>query len=500
MRLAHLLKPAPRQPARSSLLRLGAAAGLVLALSACATVAPAPQAPRGIPERWQAPLPGSQAGTVAHGGRVDALAQWWAQFDDPALVRLISAAQTNNGSVVQAGARIQQARASLRSAGAANLPQVDGGVSATRATQAGAPITQSAGVSLDALWEIDLFGAGRANRSAALAQLQASEAAWHDARVSIAAELAQTYVNYRSCEQLVRVLQSDAASQRISAELTDRKVRAGLESPANGALVQASAANSALNLVGQQSQCDVQIKGIVALTALPEPEVRQLLGAGSAVLPQPRAFAVDALPAQWLTQRPDLRNLERQAAAALRDVDAAQADRWPRLTLAGSISRARVSGVGGAPASFANTWSIGPALSLPIFDAGRRSAAVDQARARYDEIKSQYEQRARDAVREVEEALVKLDAAQRREADALTAAHGFAAFLEAQRKRTEAGAGSLLDLEDARRTALSAQSSLINIQTERVQAWISLYRAVGGGWSPETAVATAALPAAPGSR
>lgn len=491
MRPAHLPQAAARPAAQPVLLRLGAAAALTLALGACATVAPTPQAPRGMPERWQAPVPAASESAAAHGGRVEDLAQWWAQFDHPALVRLISAAQANNGSVVQARARIEQARASLRSAGAANVPRVDGGVSASRATQAGGPITNSAAVSLDTLWEIDLFGVGRANRSAALAQLQASEAAWHDARVSIAAELGQAYVSYRSCEQLVQVLQADASSQRVSADLTERKVRAGLESPANGALVQASAANSALSLVGQQSQCELQIKSLVALTALPESEVRQLLGAATGVLPQPRAFAVEVLPAQWLTQRPDLRNLERQAAAALRDVDAAQADRWPRLTLSGSISRARISGVGGAPATFANTWSIGPALSLPIFDAGRRSAAVDQARARYDEIRSQYEQRARDAVREVEEALVKLDAAQRREADARTAATGFAAFLEAQRKRTEAGAGSLLDLEDARRTALSAQSSLINIQTERIQAWISLYRAVGGGWSGDAPVPTA---------
>jgi outer membrane protein, multidrug efflux system len=156
------------------------------------------------------------------------------------------------------------------------------------------------------------------------------------------------------------------------------------------------------------------------------------------------------------------------------------------------VSRLRVES-GGATA-LSTPWSIGPSLSLPIFDAGRRSAAVDAAQARYAEARSRYEQRARDAVREVEEALVRLDAAQRREADASTAAQGFATFLEAQRKRTDAGAGSLLDLEEARRTALNAQSSLIAVQAERVSAWITLYRAVGGGWSVDLPTATAGTP------
>jgi outer membrane protein TolC len=139
-------------------------------------------------------------------------------------------------------------------------------------------------------------------------------------------------------------------------------------------------------------------------------------------------------------------------------------------------------------------WSIGPALSLPLFDAGRRAAQVDVARARYDEAMARYTQRARDAVREVEEALVRLDAATRREADALAAADGFRRYFAAAQARFDVGAESLLDLESARRNALLAAATLVGVQRERVAAWITLYRAVGGGWLPDAAApATQAL-------
>lgn len=469
--------PAPR-------MRLLATALMVGLLTACATPVPPTEPAGDLPQQWHAPLPGAGQGALPHGGQRAALTDWWAQFDDPALTHLIDAAQRNNGSVNEAVARIAQARATLRSAGAAALPQADGGASVQRGRGNTGALATTRSVSIDTLWELDLMGGARASRSAALAQWQANQAAWHDARVSIAAETAQSYIGLRRCEQLVAVLQADAESLARTADLTDRKVRAGLESPANGALLRASAAGSAASLVAQQAQCESLVKSLVALTGTPEPDLRQRLAAGAQRLPRPQAFGVEAVPARWVAQRPDLRSIERQAAAALQEVDVAEADRWPRLSLLGSVGRTRSSG-GGALAFEGTTWSVGPSLSIPLFDGQRRSAAVDAARARYDEARSRYAQRARDAVREVETALVDLNAAERRQSDAERAVEGYEAFLEAQRRRTESGAGSLLELEEARRTALAARSTLIGIQADRVLAWVDLYRAVGGGWTPD---------------
>jgi outer membrane protein TolC len=216
---------------------------------------------------------------------------------------------------------------------------------------------------------------------------------------------------------------------------------------------------------------------------VPEGELRAQLDARASRLPEPRAFAIESLPAQWLMQRPDLAALEREVLAASGEVSAAQADRYPRLSLAGSISTVAARTGSGRVAG--THWSIGPALSLPLFDAGRRAATVDAAQARYAEARARYEQRVRTAVREVEQALVRLDAATRREADAQAAALGFRQFFDAAQARWGVGAGSLLDLEQARRNALTAAAGLVSVQHERVAAWISLYKAVGGGWSAQ---------------
>ena len=136
-----------------------------------------------------------------------------------------------------------------------------------------------------------------------------------------------------------------------------------------------------------------------------------------------------------------------------------------------------------------NVWSIGPSISLPIFDAGRRAANADAARARYDEARAAYEGKARQAVREVEQALVRLNSASTREGDAKRAAVGYQKALAASNDLWQAGLGSMLDLEVSRRIAVASQIQLIGVQRERVAAWISLYRAVGGGWSATESIA-----------
>jgi NodT family efflux transporter outer membrane factor (OMF) lipoprotein len=448
-------------------------------LAGCASVPPAELPASALPAGWTAPLPVQGAAEP----RAAQLALWWSQFDDPLLAQLIDAAQAGNGTLAQAAARIAQARAATRFAAGGAWPSIDAGASAARArsetTQpTGTLTTTSAG--LDARWEIDLFGVTRNNVAAAQAREQGAQATWHDLRTSVAAEVASSYATLRACEALLDVAAQDAASQKRTADLTQTKASAGLESRANAALAGASAADASNRLIAQRADCDLQVKALVALTTLPESDLRAKLTERRARLPQPAQFTVDALPVQWLRQRPDLAATERDVVAAAREVGAAQADRWPRLSLAGTVSLASVR-VAGTTLDGTN-WSVGPALSLPLFDAGRRAASVDAARARYEEATARWTQRVRDAVREVEEALVRLDSATRRETDALVAAQGFRTFFEAEQARFDVGAGSLIDLEAARRNALAAAGALVAVQRERVGAWIALYKAVGGGW------------------
>jgi outer membrane protein TolC len=235
-------------------------------------------------------------------------------------------------------------------------------------------------------------------------------------------------------------------------------------------------------LTQQRAQCELTVKALVALTGGDEPTLRTRLADGTAKLPQPAQIAIARVPADALAQRPDLYAAAREVLAASADVTQTSAQRLPRISLNGSIGAARFSS--GAGSLDGTVWSLGPvSVSLPLFDGGTRRANVAAAQARYDEANAAYAGRLRGAVREVEEALITLKSTADRNADALVATEGFGASYVAAQARYKGGLASLFELEDARRTAVQAQSALIELQRERVAAWISLYRALGGGWS-----------------
>lgn len=455
-----------------------------LALTACVS-APAHLASKAdalaaqAPAAWYAPLP--------HGGVPQGLSRWWSQFDDPVLLTLIDAAQAVSPTLSSASARIEQARAARVAAGAAGLPVLDAAVGVQRGrSDLSYPVARTSTVGLQAGWEIDLFGGVAAGREAGQARLEGAQAAWHAARVSVAAEVASGYTALRACEAQVAQGEIDAQSRTETARVTALSAKAGFTAPATAALARASAAQGSAQLKAQRAQCDLLVKGLVALTALDEQAMRERLALGAARLPLPAPIELASLPAALLTQRPDLADAERALVAAAADERAAQARRWPRVSLGGSLGFASVTT--GAGTVDGSTWTLGPLqLSLPLFDAGVRRANAAAARATYDDAVLQYKARVRMAVREVEEALVALQSTGEREKDAAMAAQGFAESLLATQARFKGGLASAFEFEDARRTAVAAQSALIELQRERVAAWISLYRALGGGWNEDDA-------------
>ena len=474
---------------RFPLLRAASAAASLVALGACSTgPAPAPDVlTRAAPAQWLAPLP--------HSGQLTELKAWWRQFNDPLLVQLIDAAQAVSPTLASATSRIEQSHATRVAAGAALLPTLDANASAVRAKpDFVSGIGSSASVGLQAAWELDLFGARRAARDAAQARVDGAEAAWHDARVAVAAEVATTYTGLRACEAQVEQTRADSLSRSETARLTGLSAKAGFEAPAGAALARASAAQGNALLTQRRAQCDVLVKGLVALTGIDEPGLRSQLASGQAKLPKPAQIVMASVPAQVLAQRPDLLNAERELLAASADVSQAQAQRYPRIGLNGSISAARFES--GAFSQSGTLWSIGPVtVSLPLFDGGARRANVVAAQARYDEAGVLYRAKLRTAVREVEEALVALQSTADRDADAQVATEGFATSFRATEARFKGGLASLYELEDARRSAVQAQAALIDLQRERSTAWISLYRALGGGWSnTDTPIAAAQTP------
>ncbi len=464
----------------------GAGLLLSLLLGGCTTLPGASTAPPAtLPPQWQAALPAGDSSTE--------LADWWRRFDDPLLPPLISAAQDASPTLGGAAARVAQARATRAAAGAALLPALNAVGSASQGRgQPGLPVSGNASLGLQAGWEIDLFGGGAAGRDAAQARLDGARAAWHDAHIAVAAEVATSYVALRGCEAQLVQTRLDADSRAQTTRLTELSARSGFAAPADAALARASAAQARNQAVAQRAACDTQLKSLVELTDIAEPELRQRLAARTAQVPLAQALSVKAVPAELLTQRPDLAEAARRVLAAVGDQAQASAREKPQISLSGSIAGASVRS-GGETTSGA-TWSFGPLqVSFPLFDGGARRAASASARAAYDEAVAAYRGQVRRAVREVESSLVSLQASAEREADARLAALDFEASLRATEARQKGGLASLFDLEAARRNAVAAQSALIELQRERTAAWISLYRALGGGWS-ETLLADSSKP------
>ncbi|SCW74051.1 efflux transporter, outer membrane factor (OMF) lipoprotein, NodT family [Ancylobacter rudongensis] len=448
--------------------------GIGLCLSGCAAFPELRPADVRLPDTWHATRP--------HDGSTSELVTWWGTFNDPSLIALIRLAQDENPTVASAVADIERARATLASEQANLFPVLDGSASATRSGTDGsssnrvAAGTLSSG-GLDASWEVDLFGKVRQKTEAAGLRVDQRVDDWYDTRVSLAAEVADYYVQYRACRQLENAYSVELTSQRETIRATETAAASGLTSSADLALARASAASSSSTLTAQRTECNVLIISLAQVTGGDEAAVRRLLAQGKPGLPAPKSFQITAVPAEALRQRPDINALELEVAAAVADVGAAKADLYPSLSLAGSVTISSSTLTGAAL-----PWSFGPALTIPLFDGGARRATVMGAIADYDTAAANYKSGVLSAVAEVETALVRIDSTRRRISDASSAARNYRTYFNAIDTNWRAGGVSLLDREEARRAAQSSEISLIEIRRDAVRYWIALYKALGGGW------------------
>ncbi|WP_051237207.1 efflux transporter outer membrane subunit [Ottowia thiooxydans] len=464
-----------------------AALGILTALLAgCATPRPATPAPLAelVPAAWQAPLP--------HGGRLQALKDWWQQREDPALSALVEAALADSPTLAAAQARVEQARAQTASNQAALMPRLDLGANASRGNSqsvgsvssgSAPPVVTSMQVGLQAGWEIDLFGRQSSLLEAAERRQEGAEAVAHLARVSLVADVANAYYGLRLCQSLLVTAENDTASRSETARLAIISRDAGFTAPATAALAEASAADGRARTLQQRTACDAQIKQLVALTGLDEPGLRSqvALQAVSASQGNGTNFSVASIPADALRQRPDIWAAEREVLATRAEVGSAEAARLPSLSLGGSISRLQLQAMGASGGL--GVWSLGPlALNLPLFDGGRIAAGTQAARARYDEAAANYRAKIRQAVQEVETALVQGADAEARTTDARAAVAGYQQSFDATQALYRQGMTNLVQLEEARRNLLAAQTALQNLRHDQQAAWVALYRAAGGGW------------------
>jgi outer membrane protein, multidrug efflux system len=458
---------------------MSAVAGMLL-LAGCASITPKPSLHdlnHKVAAQWHTQR--------AHHGELSNLSLWWSQFNDPLLLRLIEAGQRVSPTLAEAAARIGDARANRTAQRASLLPLLDAGSNRSRGrSEPLQPVTTAASASLNVSWELDLFGANRAGARAAQARLESTQARWHEARVLVAAEIATTYTDLRVCEALIDQAELEVKSYEQTTQVVTLLASAGFETRAAAEQARAIAAQGRSRLIEQRASCDLLIKALVALTDEEEGVLRRELLVDAAALPQPVEIAVTSVPAEALAQRPDIFAVARDVEMASAEADQAEAQRWPRVTLTGSIGNSRMSS--GGVTTDGSTWSVGPvAVSMPLFDAGASKANASAAHTRYRASAVIYAARLREAVREVESALVALESAANRDSSVLIAAEGFANAYAAVDDRYKNGAASLFELEEVRRSMIAAQRAVVSLHRDRIVAWIDLYRAVGGGWSPD---------------
>jgi NodT family efflux transporter outer membrane factor (OMF) lipoprotein len=427
------------------------------------------------------------------------LQTWWRGFDDAVLSSLVDRALAQNLDLQAAASRVREARAGETIAGARALPQVQANASASRnhISKNAIPAPPGTGggglfgipgssfdqfkLGFDASWEIDLFGAARHGVDAARARTQAQEWSARDLRVSLAAEVARTYFELRSLQARVGVAHDELRRPRETLELIRSRVQAGfvthLDLDQQAALTeQASAAIPPL-----EAQVRQQIHALGVLVGQP-PEALIAELAPPARIPGRRPVPPPGLPSELLRRRPDIRAAERKAASAVADVGVATADLYPRISLTASPSLVSTDLSNLLDWSSRN-YSFGAGLIWPLFEGGRLKAQLAQADERQQRAVLDYRKTVLGALKDVEDALARLDADRQRRAEleaAVGQANGARAIALDQYR---AGTANYTGVLTAEQGLHQAEDQLAQTRAAGAEDAVALYKALGGGWS-----------------
>lgn len=482
----------------ASLTRPIGAASLLALLSACA-VGPNYRAPTAaalkVPDRYVAQRAGAE---------VD-LARWWTSFDDPVLTELVDKALAANLDVAVAGARLRQARATLRQEQGGALPSLGASGSASRSIgnnsstyvdpTTGQTISRGGDTNVyragfDASWEADLFGGIRRSIEAARANLQGSEADLHFAQVSVAAEVGLNYLAARQAQAQLDIARKNLASQDETLQIVGWRVQAGLVSSLDLEQAKQLRANTAATIPTLETNYSSAVNRIAVLLGEAPGAVNARMAAIAPVPLPPQAVGA-GIPAEILQRRPDIASAERALAAETARIGVAEAQLYPALRLSGSFSGSDTS-LSGLPGSMIGNLVAG--ITAPIFNGGQLRAQVEGQRASMDAALASYRQTVLTALEEVENALAALTAAERREREVIAAADAAQNAVIYARSQYQAGLIDFQSLLESERSLLSSQDSRATARANRATATVQLYKALGGGWEaapmPATALST----------
>ena len=454
-----------------------AAALLPLVMAGCAVGPNYRRPPITVPEQARGQLESAQAASLAD-------AAWWDVFQDETLKVLIDEGLRNGYDVRIAAARVEEARANAGIARADFFPQIQYQAQWSRSRQSGAafgipniPPINLHDVNLGASWEIDLWGRIRRSSEAALALYLGTQEARRGVLLSLVSEVATQYFQLRQLDLQLAIAKRTAGTFQETFDLFNRRLEGGAASALETSSAEAALATVAAQIPRLESQIVAQENAICLLLGRnPGPIARGALLTEQVVPPE----IPSGLPSDLLERRPDLRQAEQQLVSANANVGVAMANFFPTISLTGALGG--ISPEVSTLFTDGKTWSIAAGLTGPLFQGLRLKNQYDARVAQWQQAKLQYEQAVTSAFAEVSSALVsheKLVEVERQQARAVEA---FGQAVRLSNDRYLAGLASYLDVLQAEQQLFPAENALAQARFDRLANFISLYKALGGGW------------------
>ncbi|MDM7857486.1 efflux transporter outer membrane subunit [Thiopseudomonas acetoxidans] len=405
---------------------------------------------------------------------------WWQLYQDELLTGMLHTLDASNQNLAAAEAAWREAQAALGSTRSELYPQLSAQGSSTRSAQGRDQITKNKNVQLGLSWQLDLWGQVRRQVEAGQARADASAADWAALRLSLQAQLVQNYIQLRTLDEQIRIVQRNLDAYARVLKITENRYQSGMVTKADTSQALTQFRSTEAQLLDLNSQRRRLQHSIALLLGQPATGFQVSAQAG---LPAVPVLPKD-IPSSLLERRPDIAAAERRVMAANAEIGVARTAYFPSFSLnaSGGYRSEQWSGLLNTPNRF---WSIGPQFDLRLFDAGARRARSQQAQASYDQQVAKYRQTTLEAIVEVEDALVQLLSLQdeyRVQAQASAAAQEALQLIENQ---YQAGMVDFLAVSSAQTTALNAERTLLDLQARQLTASVQLISALGGGWHQE---------------
>jgi NodT family efflux transporter outer membrane factor (OMF) lipoprotein len=438
------------------------------------------------------------------------LRRWWDTFNDPKLNDLIDRGLASNLDVKLAQARVLEARATVQFNVANLFPMVSGSASYTRsqasknAVSFNGPGTGQAAsgfsvgrtnlyqAGFDAGWEIDVFGGTRRAIESAQDSLEAQEESRRFTLITLLSEVARNYITLRGLQHQLAVVQSNVVSQQDTLNLTRSKFDAGIATDLDVAQIEALVASTQSQIPSLQTQIEQAIHRLAVLLDEPTDRLEQELTPPGPLPAGPPAIPA-GLPSELVQRRPDVRQAERQLAAATANIGVAVADLYPKFNLTGSLGLESLSLKTFADAS-STFWSFSPAVSWKIFSSGQVQANIRVQDARQQEAFIQYRQTVIQSLADVEDALVAYNKEQVRLQSLQRSVEANRRAVSLARQLNTAGVVDFLNVLTSEQSLYLAEDQLAQSQQTVSTDLVALYKALGGGWELTDQVAQADTP------